>query len=39
MSDRNTSSLGIQQKYYDAESAYWYKEDYFGTEGLSEWIP
>lgn len=38
MGDRNTSSLGMQQKYYDAESSYWYKEDYLGTEGLSEYL-
>lgn len=32
------SNDGMQQKFYDEKSNYWYKEDYLGTEGLSEHI-
>lgn len=38
MDSMNASSFGMQQKYYDAESSYWYKEDCLGTERLSEYF-
>ena len=37
MSGMNASSAGMQQKYFDDETGFWYKEDYLGTEGLSEY--
>lgn len=33
----NASSDGMQQKFYDKTTDTWYKEDYLGTEGLSEY--
>ena len=33
----NTSSNGAQLKFYNKEDHMWYKQDYMGTEGLSEY--
>lgn len=33
----NTSSNGAQLKFYNKEDHMWYKQDYLGTEGLSEY--
>ena len=32
------SANGVQSKYYNEYDNYWYKEDYLGTEGLSEYV-
>lgn len=35
--DRNISSGGAQLKFFDEKQNMWYKQDYLGTEGLSEY--
>lgn len=32
------SADGMQSKFYNPENNYWYKQDYLGTEGLSEYV-
>lgn len=34
----NISSMGNQDKFYDENTDSWYKEDYLGYEGLSEYV-
>ena len=34
----NISSMGNQDKFYDKNTDGWYKEDYLGYEGLSEYV-